>query len=77
MGNKLHRMPMRRERSARMEHGSNTRVQWRGAAPGRATWCEANSWRSAIDGVMRKRRRGTGYTNQEDPNARSGNLGYM
>ena len=42
-GKKLHRMPMRRERSARMMRGSNTKVQWPGAAPGRATWCEANN----------------------------------
>ena len=76
-GNKLHRMPMRRERSARIRRGSNMRVQWPGAAPGRITWWEANGWRSAIDGVERKRKRGTGCASREDPSARSGNLGYI
>lgn len=40
---------MRREGSACMGCGLNTRVQSPIAAPGRATWCKANAWRSAID----------------------------
>ena len=76
MGNKLHRMPMRREPGnirLAWDVRSNTRVQWRGGAPGLTTRCEANNWRSAIAGVERKRRRGTGCASREDPSARSGN----
>ena len=55
MENKLHRMPMRKEHSACMGHGSNTRLQWPIAAPGRGTCFETNDWRSAIDGLEGER----------------------
>ena len=62
MKSKLQGIPMRREGSACMGCGLNMRVQWPIAAPGRATWCKANAWQSAIDGLKGgRRRRGDGW----------------
>lgn len=34
-----------------VEYGCHTRLARSGASLGRATWCRANCWRSAIEGV--------------------------
>ena len=45
-----------------------------GARAGRATWCKANDWRSAIDGIERKIKRGTGYASWKDSCGSPGSL---